>query len=103
MAHGGLTDTAAEHAVATYQVANVPAVLISHSDGGHTAWWDDPTDGSPPPSDRQLVPGPIAAHWMAFTLYGKASAGQYFLGPQCGLCTRPGWQVESRNWAAHAS
>lgn len=99
VAHGERSDTAAQHAVATYEAAAVPAVLISHPAGGHTNWWDDPPEGSAP-SAAQRVPGPIAAAWMAMTLYGSEAGRRHFLGPACGLCSQDGWSVSSKNWSS---
>lgn len=97
-AYGGVTDHVAWDAIASYQLAEVPAVLASGSEGGHTNWWDAPPEGTPPPSDQQKEPLPVAANWLAFTLYGSSDGRHYFLGEDCGLCMQPGWTVESKNW-----
>jgi hypothetical protein len=99
LAHGELIDHVSAMTIATYQAVEVPVVMVSNPDAGHTNWWDDPSDGSPPPSAQQKAPLPIAANWMAMTLYGSAAARRFFLGDKCGLCSQPGWTVSSKNWA----
>ena len=96
-AHGGRYDHVAWDAELSYRLAEVPATLISHPDGGHINWWGPP-GSTEPATDVQRVPGPIAAAWMAFTLYGSDAGRAFFLGPECGLCRQPGWSVESKNW-----
>lgn len=98
IAYGGTTDQQNYNAVATYQLASVPIVLASQEGPGHTGWWDDPSDGTPPPGPYQDVPAQIAAKWLAATLYGSRTARHFFVGADCGLCSRPDWTVESKNW-----
>src|SRR4051794_7787751 len=100
-AYGGATDYANWDPVASYQATSVPAVLASHADARHTGMFDDPSDGSPPPGPYQDEPLVLAANWLAFTLYGAPEGRSFFLGDGCGLCTRPSWTVESKNWEAY--
>jgi hypothetical protein len=97
-AWGGPVDHVAAETIASYQATDAPAVLISNSDGGHTNWWDSPTDGSPTPTPAQREPVMVTDQWLAFTLYGSKAGRQFFLGPSCGLCRQPGWTVSSKNW-----
>jgi hypothetical protein len=96
-AWGGTTDYANWDTIPSYQLTTVPTVSAMHADAGHTGFWDDPTDG-PPPGPYQDEPFPVAQNWLAFTLYGSPEGRAYFLGDSCGLCRRPGWTVESKNW-----
>ena len=84
--------------LANYQRSAVPAVSASNPAVGHTNMWDDPADGSPPPGPLQNEPLVIAPKWLDFMLYGRESGRAYFLGEVCGLCSRPGWTVESKDW-----
>ena len=94
---GGKTDYVAWESNLTYQATSVPTVLAEHADAGHTGLWDDPTDG-PPPGPYQNEPLVIAQQWLAFQLYGSPAGKAFFLGDSCGLCTRPSWTVQSKNW-----
>jgi len=102
-AYGGPSDYALAFPLASYQATSVPAVLASHSQAGHTGMWDDPSDGSPPPGPYQNEPLVIAPHWLSFILYGQAADRDYFLGSSCGLCQRPNWTVQSKNWDGYTS
>lgn len=95
-AEGGTFDHWRWDAIVGYQLAEVPAVHATGAKGGHTAWWDD--QSTPPPSEQQKEPLPVAAQWLAFTLYGSEDGRTYFLGENCGLCGQQGWTVESKNW-----
>ena len=95
---GGNTDYVAWESKLTYQATSVPTVLAEHADAGHTGFWDDPSDGTPPPGPYQDEPFPVAQNWLAFMLYGSADGKAYFFGADCGLCTRPSWTVQSKNW-----
>jgi dienelactone hydrolase len=101
-AHGGNSDYVMADAIASYHAAQVPAVLAGHADAGHTGFFDDPSDGTPAPGPFQDEPLPVAANWLAFTLYGSPAGRAYFLGDPCGLCQKPSWTVESKNWAGYA-
>jgi hypothetical protein len=98
-AYGGTSDYVSWDAVASYHATDVPAVLASQEGAGHTGWWDDPADGSPPPGPYQDEPLRVAARWMAFTLYDSTTGRDFFLGDDCGLCSRSDWTVEAKNWS----
>jgi dienelactone hydrolase len=102
-AYGGTSDYAEAFPLASYQATSVPTVLASHDQAGHTGMWDDPSDGTPPPGPYQNEPLVIAPHWLNFIFYGHAADRGYFLGSACGLCTRPEWTVQSKNWDGFAS
>jgi predicted dienelactone hydrolase len=84
----------------TYAVTSVPAVLAENSQAGHTGFWDDPSDGSPPPGPYQNEPLVVAPQWLAFMLYGSPEGRAFFFGSDCGLCSRPNWTVQSKNWGS---
>jgi dienelactone hydrolase len=99
---GGTQDyTLAETTQAYARVpASVPAIHADNADAGHTGMWDDPS--SPDQTTYQAEPVIIAPQWLALTLYGSDAGRQFFLGANCGLCTRSGWTVESKNWERFA-
>lgn len=97
-AYGGTSDYAEAFPIASYQATTVPTVLASHAQAGHTGMWDDPSDGTPAPGPYQNEPLVIAPHWLNFIFYGHAADRSFFLGTGCGLCTRPEWTVQSKNW-----
>jgi len=102
-AYGGSSDYAEAFPLASYPATAVPAVLASHSEAGHTGFWDDPSDGSPPPGPYQDEPLVVAPHWLNFIFYGHASDRGFFLGDGCGLCQRDKWTVQSENWDGYKS
>lgn len=100
-AAGGTADFVGPNAALTYERTLVPTVHAVGS-GGHSGWWADPGDGSEPPTEQQQEPLPVAENWLLFTLYDSPSGRDYFLGADCGLCSREGWTVESKNWVEPA-
>jgi hypothetical protein len=98
-AYGGLTDYLNWNALGSYELTAVPAVLADDTGAGHTGMWDDPSPPAQPPGPYQNDPLLVGAEWLDFTLYGAAAGQNFFLGPSCGLCTRPGWTVQAKNWA----
>ena len=97
-ADGGSTDVMHGDATASFQVTAVPSVFASLAGAGHTAMWDDPPPPQRPPGAYQDEPLLVAQQWLSLTLYGMSSAERFFLGASCGLCRRPGWTVQSKNW-----
>lgn len=96
--YGGLTDYVNWDAIGSYELTAVPAVLADNTGAGHTGMWDDPSPPAQPPGPYQNDPLLVGAEWLDFTLYGTTAAKNFFLGPSCGLCTRQGWTVQSKNW-----
>jgi dienelactone hydrolase len=78
-ASGGNYDYTRAETIQSYLRTTVPAVWADQE-----TWQDEP-----------LV---VGSRWLAFTLYGDATARRFFLGAGCGLCTRSGWTVQSANW-----
>jgi hypothetical protein len=97
-AYGGLTDYVNWDAIGSYELTAVPAVLADNTGAGHTGMWDDPAPPAQPPGPYQNDPLLVGAEWLDFTLYGTTAGKNFFLGPSCGLCTRQGWTVQSKNW-----
>jgi dienelactone hydrolase len=95
---GGQYDYTRAETVQSYTRTTVPAVFADQADAGHTGFWDDPTSaGQQTWQDEPLL---VGSQWLAFTLYGDAAGRRFFLGDGCGLCSRSGWTVQSKNWPA---
>jgi hypothetical protein len=102
-AYGGATDYLNWDALESYDRTTAPAVIADNTGAGHTGMWDDPSPPAQPPGPYQNDPLLVGAEWLAFTLYGDPTARSFFLASQCGLCHRPGWTVQSRNWDGHTT
>jgi hypothetical protein len=100
-AYGGNSDYLNWDAEGGYAETSAPTVLASNASAGHTGMWDDPTPPAQPPGPYQNEPLLVASEWLAFTLYGVPGARAFFLGPSCGLCQRPNWSVQSKNWEGY--
>ena len=106
---GGPTDIAHPQAVANFHAARAPVVLANNPAGGHSGFWAGirtTTDANDPSRvlDQRIdytithEAVEVLVRWFDWTLKGDAGQGDYFLGPECGLCTVPGWRVTSRNF-----
>jgi hypothetical protein len=95
---GGMNDYTLADTMLGYATVpdSIPAVHADNANAGHTGMWDDPS--SPGQVTYQDEPLVVAPKWLALTLYGRQSGRRFFLGPDCGLCRRSGWTVESKNW-----
>jgi hypothetical protein len=97
---GGQSDYTLAETTQAYARTTVPAIHADNADAGHTGMWDDPS--SPDQKTWQDEPLAIAPQWLALTLYGRDEGRRFFLGANCGLCTRAGWTEESKNWDSFA-
>lgn len=97
-ADGGQGDIMNWDATASYQETSVPTSFASLDGAGHTGMWDDPSPPAQPPGQYQNEPLVVAQQWLSLSLYGTHEGSAYFLGSNCGLCQRPGWTVQSKNW-----
>jgi hypothetical protein len=94
--HGGPSDVAYRNTLDNYALVTVPAVLVGNPEGGHSGFWFGLRNGQ---QDATMIEEAVtvAVQWLDFTLNRNPSARDYFLGP-CGLCGRPDWTVESKNF-----
>lgn len=83
---GGPTDVAFQNSADNHALLDVPAVRASNATAGHVALVS---------GEQSLTGWQIAADWFDLVLRGDEAAGATFTGPDCGLCTQPGWTVES--------
>lgn len=58
---------------------------------GHLGTYREPNGG---------VYGQIAVSWLRWQLKGDLAASRMFVGPDCGLCTQPGWHVKRKGLGA---
>ncbi len=100
-AYGGLSDYCNGDVLSTYEATSVPTVLADNAPAGHTGMWDNPSPPAQPPGPYQNDPLLVGSEWLGFTLYGQPSARAFFLGRDCGLCQRPNWSVQSKNWSSY--
>jgi len=74
--------------LATYEaIDHVPAFYGARHGAGHTATVFHPGGGEY---------ANVAASWLRYTFKKDQKAGAMFLGPNCGLCTNPNWDVKAK-------
>lgn len=86
---GGPTDIAYANAVDDWGrlPAGLPA-FMGHLDVGHYGTFGQPNGGEY---------GRVGVQWLKWQLKGDQNARQQFVGPHCGLCTHPEWDVAQKN------
>jgi dienelactone hydrolase len=89
--NGGPTDIAYENALDDFErISHVP-VFFGENGVGH--------GGTYLANDYGGSYARVATQWFNWQLKGDTRAGRWFTGPDCVLCTRPGWTVKSKNLA----
>ncbi|MBN1239257.1 MAG: alpha/beta hydrolase, partial [Gammaproteobacteria bacterium] len=68
-------------------IDHVPVFYGARHDAGHTATVFHPGGGEF---------ANVASSWLRWTLKGDAEAGAMFVGDDCGLCTNPSWETQSK-------
>ncbi|OZC53677.1 hypothetical protein CH267_15850 [Rhodococcus sp. 06-621-2] len=98
--NGGPTDVAYQNSIDSYQLLKSPAVLVSNSAAGHSGLTYGWREGEG--SDGQLmIDGyTMAGDWFDYTLNGDSAAKDRFVGPDCGICTTEGWEVDNSKTTA---
>lgn len=94
---GGPDDIAYENSGANYDLVTVPAVRATNPAAGHGGFWYGFSGDRPAPALREEAVT-VLVQWLDFTLNGNRAAGDYFLGPDCGLCAVEGWEVATKNF-----
>ncbi|AAZ57017.1 hypothetical protein JCM3263A_21960 [Thermobifida fusca] len=86
---GGPSDIAYANAVDDWGrlPAGLPA-FMGHLDVGHYGTFGQPNGGEY---------GRVGVQWLKWQLKGDQNARQQFVGPHCGLCTHPEWDVAQKN------
>lgn len=84
---GGQTDIAHNNGMDDFtRIQQVP-VVVANSDVGHSGSFYQPNGGDVTQ---------VALAWLNWQLRGDKHAEAMFVGPQCGLCVRPGWTVQRK-------
>jgi len=94
--NGGPNDVAYQNSIDNYNLINAPAYLASNSHAGHSGLWFGIRDGAGNTAMAEQG-STLLVNWFDYTLNGNATAGGYFFGVNCGLCTQPEWTVQSKN------
>lgn len=68
-------------------IDDVPAFYGARRDAGHLGTFEHPGGGEF---------ANVASDWLKWTLKGDQTAGQMFLGEDCGLCGNTNWEARSR-------
>jgi dienelactone hydrolase len=85
---GGPRDIAYQNGMDDFRrIDHVPAVVVN-TDVGHGGTYNEPNGGRA---------AQVAVHWLEWQLRGDQQAKQWFVGPQCRLCTDKLWTIESKN------
>ncbi|MEN9683209.1 MAG: hypothetical protein RLZZ427_960 [Pseudomonadota bacterium] len=71
------------------RIVHVP-VFFAHAPTGHGGTFRTAPNGG--------FYAVIARHWLGFQLNGNVADGQFFTGPDCGLCKVPDWSVPRPLW-----
>lgn len=85
---GGPKDIAYENGMDDFhRIDHVPAAVVN-TDVGHGGTYNEPNGGRA---------AQVAVAWLEWQLRGDQKAKQWFVGPQCRLCTDPLWTIERKN------
>lgn len=84
---GEPSDVAYRNADDDFERLQVPVLRAWREQTGHHGTYREPNGGAF---------GQVAVDWLQWQLKGERQAARLFVGPDCGLCTRPGWHVKSK-------
>lgn len=85
---GEAADVAFPNAEDDFVRLEVPAFRAWREQTGHAGTYREPNGGAF---------GQVAVAWLRWQLKGDSVASRQFVGPDCGLCTKPEWKVKSKN------
>jgi dienelactone hydrolase len=86
--NGGVSDIAFENSNDDVsRIDQVPLFYGVMNEGGHAATYAHVNGGKF---------GEVGANWLMWRLKNDQKAGGMFDGPQCGLCTDPGWTIRKK-------
>ena len=86
---GGPTDIAYPNGMDDFAKIDHVPVAVANIDRGHGGTYWDPDGGA---AARVVV------DWLEWQLRASDKAGQTFLGPNCGLCADPNWELETKGF-----
>lgn len=84
---GGPTDIAYNNAVDDYEQIDTVPVMMANLDVGHGGTFIEDNGGRV---------APVAVNWLNWQLRNDKNAAKLFVGPKCGLCIDPDWDVKSK-------
>lgn len=84
---GEPSDVAYPNADDDVERLQVPVFRAWRENTGHHGTYREPNGGAF---------GQVAVAWLRWQLRGDEEAARQFVGPACGLCTRPEWHVKSK-------
>ena len=70
-------------------IKHVPVFYGARHNAGHTATVFHPGGGEF---------ANVAANWLRYHFKGDEKAGKMFVGKDCGLCTNPDWDTDSKGF-----
>jgi dienelactone hydrolase len=86
---GEPSDVAFKNADDDYaRIETIPIFRGWREQTGHSGTYREPNGGEF---------GVVAVAWLQFQLKGDQEAAKMFVGPDCGLCKKPNWHVQSKN------
>jgi dienelactone hydrolase len=86
---GEPSDVAFKNADDDYaRIEGIPVFRGWREQTGHPGTYREPNGGEF---------GAVAVAWLQFQLKGDQEAAKMFTGPDCGLCKKPNWHVQSKN------
>jgi hypothetical protein len=86
---GGPTDIAYDNGMHDFATIEHVPVAVANIDKGHGGTYAEPNGGAA---------AEVVVDWLEWQLRGDADAGRSFVGNDCGLCTDPAWDYESKNF-----
>jgi hypothetical protein len=87
---GGPKDIAYANGMDDFKQIDTVPVMVANLDVGHGGTFMEPNGG---------LEASVAVSWLDWQLKGNTQAAQRFVGPDCGLCKDPVWQVERKRIA----
>ena len=94
--NGGPTDQATKNSVENFDLLTVPTVLVSQETAGHSGLTYG-LSGTDTSAQMMIAGYGMVADWFDYTLHNSEPAKKQFVGTDCGLCTEPGWAVQTKN------
>jgi hypothetical protein len=69
------------------KINGVPVAMINHNTG-HGGTYNEENGGA----NAQVV-----VNWLNWQLRNDAKSARWFVGEDCGICTRDGWTIQRKN------
>jgi hypothetical protein len=86
---GGPSDIAYENGMDDVAKIDHVPIAVANIDKGHGGTYAEPNGGAA---------AEVVVDWLEWQLRGDTEAQRAFLGADCGLCTDPEWEYETKNF-----